>query len=91
MDSSDITRRRKQRVQFADRQPVFIAKNPAGDCSNLTACCTPTTNCNRNFVSYDQKYTFYKGRNACQAGAVAQGDFGWGVTGCMIPETGGSK
>jgi len=92
MDSSDVTKRRRAQAQFADKQLVFVAKNPGGDCANINGCpCTPTTNCNRNFVSYDAKYAFYNGRNACQTGAAAQGDFGWGVAGCMIPENGGSK
>ena len=91
MDSSDITKRRKQQAIFASKQAVFLVKNPGGDCANLTACCTPTATCNRNFVSYAEKYAFYNGRNACQAGATQQGDFGYGVTGCLIPATNGSR
>jgi hypothetical protein len=91
MDSSDITRRRKAQAIYGTKIVSFTAANPAGDCANLSACCTATTNCVRNFNSYDTKYAFYRGRNACVTGAAALGDFSWGVQGCTLPVTGGSR
>ena len=91
MDSSDITRRRKAQAIYATRLPVFIAANPTGDCGNLSTCCTAVSNCVRTFNSYEAKYSFYTGRNACVSGAAALGDFSWGVQGCTLPINGGSK
>jgi len=91
MDSSDVTRRRKAQAIFATQLPVFQAKNPAGDCGNLTACCTAASSCVRTFDTYANKYAFYQGRNACQTGAAAIGDFSWGLSDCLFPVTGGGK
>jgi hypothetical protein len=91
MDSSDVTRRRKAQAIYATQLNVFSAKNPAGDCGNLNACCTATTTCVRTFESYSNKYSFYRGRNACQTGAAAIGDFSWGTSNCLYPVNGGSK
>lgn len=91
MDSSDVTRRRKAQALYATQLPVFIAKNPTGDCGNLSTCCTTTQACNRTFASYSNKYAFYQGRNACQSGAAALGDFSWGTSNCIYSVTGGNK
>lgn len=73
MDSSEVTRRRKQQAIYKSKLNIFIAKNPTGDCAN-----DPTQNCIRTFASFDEKYSYYAGRNAC-------------VQGCPLPITGGSK
>ena len=92
MDSSDITKRRKQQAIYTDKQNAFLLANPAGDCANLSSCpCTRSTNCVRTFTSFEEKYAFYKGRNACVAGAGPVGDFAFGKEGCMIVPTGGAK
>jgi hypothetical protein len=91
MDSSDVTRRRKAQALYAVQLPVYIAKNPTGDCANLSTCCTTVSSCVRTFESYANKYSFYQGRNACQTGAAAIGDFSWGTSNCLYPVTGGNK
>jgi len=91
MDSSDITRRRKAQALYAVQLAAFTAANPAGDCLSLNQCCTTVSSCVRTFGSYANKYSFYQGRNACQTGAAALGDFSWGTSDCLYPVTGGSK
>lgn len=91
MDSSDVIKRRKQQAIFIDKQNQFLKKNPGADCGNLSNCCGTTTTCIRTFNSYDEKYSFYKGRNACVTGSGPVGDFAFGVAGCQYPVNGGSK
>ena len=91
MDSSDITKRRKNLAHYLDKVNQFARNNPAGDCTSLATCCTVPSNCVRTFDSYDSKYTFYKGRNACVTGSGPIGDFAFGVKGCLYPANGGSK
>jgi hypothetical protein len=90
MDSSDITKKRKNQVLYVNQLNTFIAKNPAGDCASIGTCCYTTSNCVRNFDSYDLKYSFYKGRNACVSNSTAVGDFSFGVPDCMYKVTGSS-
>jgi len=84
-------KRRKQQAIFTDKLNQFLKKNPGGDCGNLSSCCTPTTTCIRNFNSYDEKYSFFKGRNACVTGSGRIGDFAFGVSGCQYAVNGGGK
>ncbi len=91
MDSSDVTKRRKQQAIFVDKQNTFVAKNPTGDCANLRNCCGTTSSCIRNFQSFDEKYSFFKGRNACVTGSAPLGDFAFGVTGCQYAVNGGGR
>ena len=92
MDSSDIARRRKNQAVYTDKLSAFLRANPGGDCAVLGTCpCVPTTNCNRTFTTFCEKYSFYRGRNACVAGAGPIGDFAFGVEGCLVPPTGGAK
>ena len=92
MDASDIIRKRKQQAVFTNKQSIFVSQNPTGDCGNIANCpCVATTNCIRKFSSYDEKYTFYKGRNNCTPGAVQIGDSEFGKPECLMPATGGSK
>ena len=91
MDASDLIKVRKQKAVYVSLLARFNAKNPQGDCASLSGCCATTTNCNRTFKSFEEKYTFYKGRNACVTGAKPLPDFAYGVEGCLYPVNGGSK
>ena len=91
MDASDLIKVRKQKAVYVSLLARFNAKNPQGDCASLSGCCATTTNCNRTFKSFEEKYTFYKGRNACVTGAGPLPDFAYGVEGCLYPVNGGSK
>jgi hypothetical protein len=88
MDSSDITKKRKNQALYINQLNTFIAKNPGGDCGRLSTCCYATSSCVRTFDSYDLKYSFYKGLNACMSTTTAIGDFSFGVAECLYPASG---
>jgi hypothetical protein len=67
MDASDTIRKRKAQALFFDQLNTLIQKNPSGDCPNLQSCCTGTTQCVKTFESYQNKYDFYYGKNACSS------------------------
>jgi hypothetical protein len=64
MDSSDITKKRKAKAIYIDQLATFIAKNPNGDCGNLSTCVGVST-CVMTFPSYENKYDFFTGQNNC--------------------------
>ena len=91
MDSSDITKKRKDQTLYINQLNQFITQNPGGDCAKLSTCCYATSSCIRTFDSYDNKYSFYKGLNACMSTSGPIGDFLFGVSSCLYPVNGGSK
>ncbi len=64
MDASDTTIKRKAQAIYKDQYTKIVANNPSGDCTNINNCQT-TNNCNKTFPSYENKNTFFKGRDAC--------------------------
>jgi hypothetical protein len=65
MDSSDTIAKNKQKAVYIDQLNSFLAANPSGDCSKLSTCCGAPSSCVTYFPSYEAKYTFYNGRDAC--------------------------
>ncbi len=82
MDASDTIRKNKARALYVNQYAQFVQNNPRGDCGKLsTTCCYMASTCIVNFPSFDNKYDYYYGMNACVSTC----------TGTPIPETGGSK
>jgi hypothetical protein len=90
MDASDLANKYKNQTLYTNKLNALVAKNPGGDCASLGSCCGTTTNCARSFTTFEQKYSFYMGRNASVTGGVPAGDFSFGVIGCITPVNGGS-
>jgi len=79
MDASDTIRKHKAQALYINQLNTFNTKNPGGDCATNT-CCYTTSSCIRTFESYDNKYEFFYGKNACLS------------TSCTTyPLTGGSR
>lgn len=79
MDASDTIRKRKAQALYINQLNNFIAQNPSGDCA-VNTCCYTTSSCIKTFVSFENKYDYYYGKNACLS------------TGCTAyPLNGGSQ
>jgi hypothetical protein len=82
MDASDTIRKRKAQAIYNNQYQIFVKNNAGGDCGKLsTSCCYTTSSCIKNFPSFENKYDYYHGMNACVSSC----------TGTPIPENGGSK
>ena len=76
-DASNTTRKRKAEAIYIDQLNAFIRANPGGDCGKLSTCTSTISNCVHSFASFEVKYDFFTGKNAC-------GD-------CTCPVNGGSR
>lgn len=68
---------KKAKAEYVNQMNIFIYQNPNGDCANLSTCMSTTKNCVYHFPTYEQKYNFFIGKNACNN--------------CTCPLTGYSK
>lgn len=91
MDASDLANKYKNQTLYYNKLSTFSVKNPGGDCASLSSNCGNTSNCVRAFETFEQKYTFYMGRNASVTGGVPTGDFSFGIVGKILPVNGGSS
>lgn len=76
MDASEVITKKKTQTIYIDQLNKFVAANPGGDCGKLSTC-AGVSSCNYKFESFENKYDFFAGKNAC--------------TDCKCPVDGGSK
>lgn len=92
MDASDLANKNRNQAVYGNKLNTISAANPAGDCTNLNTNCGNTSSCIRRFESFQDKYSFYMGRNASVTTAgVPTGDLSFGIVGCIMPVNGGGQ
>jgi hypothetical protein len=65
-DASDTIKKNKAKAIYINQLNAFIAQNPGN--SVLSTCTTapaPTSTCTAKFLTYDNKYSFFDGKNEC--------------------------
>jgi hypothetical protein len=63
MDASDTTRKRKAQAWYYAQKLTLAKEQPSADC--FTNTCTVPGTCKLHFSTYDAKYNYWIGKNAC--------------------------
>ena len=74
-DASDTIKKNKAKAIYINQLNAFVAQRPTNYVlSTCTTAPAPTSTVTAVFASYDNKYSFFEGKNAC--------------TGCTCPLNG---